>query len=102
MQLRRLRNTVGHTRTPNTAPRNRARNQQHPALSISIKHRHRGGRQSFHAQDVRPPAAVPFGVGEGVEVGEVREARPACVGDDDVEAAQSFGGGLDERGDFRG
>jgi hypothetical protein len=87
MQLRRLGDRVRHTAPPNRAARNRARNKHHPALFIRLKSRHRARDQGFHAEDVGAPALVPLVVGEGVEVGEVGEARPAGVGDEDVETA---------------
>lgn len=99
MQLRGLRDAIRHARTANTASRNRAGNQHHTAFRISIESRNCSCGERFHAEHVRFPAAVPFLVRESVEVVEVREARPACVGDDDVEPAESLRGGLHERGD---
>ena len=84
MQLRRLRDRIRHTAAPNRASCNRARNKHHPALRIPLKSRHSARNQTLDAQDVGAPALVPLVVGEGVQVREIGEARPACVGDEDV------------------
>ena len=100
MQLRSLGNAVRHARPADTAPRNRTRHQHHSPLLIRVKHRHRSRSKRFHAQNISPPAPVPLLIAQGVEVREVREARPARVGDHDVQTAEGFGGGFDQRRDF--
>ena len=92
MQLRSLRDRIRHTAPPQALRRNTARNNHHTPFVILLEIRHGFLHVLLRPHDLRRPAAVPFVVGHAVQVREVGEARPAGVGDDDVDAAEGRDG----------
>lgn len=100
MQLRSLRNRVRHARARNTAAGNGARDQHNTAFCVRIESRQGSGNELLDSQYVGTPAAIPLVVGHGFEIVEVGEARPACIGDQDVKATQVVNGRLYQRFDI--
>lgn len=98
MDLRGLGHTIRHRAPTETLSSNRSRDNHHAALRIRFESGHSSFDVLLRTHDVGHPALRPLVVVHGCQVVEVREARPAGIGDDDVQAAEGGDGVFDALG----